>query len=1223
MDPITQKIIALTKTPDSATPSDLFDTYAWIGSSSSGSSSGIHTSTSSVDMTEGGMVMAKRGDVSSDWYVADTVTSPLDGSQGTPGQGNVEWTQYPPLTTGGSYQSGSTQSWTVPAGVTSICCLVIGGGAGTDGGGNGGGGGLTWINDVPVTPGTTLTIYHGRSGSREGSWNGQDTHGELSYILGADGLTIIEARGGHKAGYNGISGGGGGTSGYVGSAYQSLTYGGGTGGHGNGSSPNSGKGGGGGAAGYSGRGGHGGTQCNGGDNAPTGSGGGGGGGGHCSTDGGQGGGTGIYGRGADGVGGQPAAYGTPGSGGSGGGTGASSYGNWGETKGAYGGGSGAGSGGAGRGAVRILWGAGRAFPDTDVGLNPPYTHADYGSFNQDDPFHTAMTKGIREWTSKGFEWQGCDSDTRLNEGNQSDRNFAYLFKKHRKFFTIIEYTGNGSTQEIAHDLGCEPSMMWIKNKDDDMTQWQVYHDKLDATNPEAYHLRLSTPDIKTNSVEMWNNTKPTASHFSIGFSGTSGVNTSNKKYIAYLFAADQAVFGPNNNDVVAKTGTYSGTSGVQTINLGWEPQMVIIKNISDGWNWIIMDKMRLMSMTRGSSEGLDGMQYINLPGTQDLTNSFIDFTQDGFQFNNTVSGKNWNASGDEYVYYAIRNDMISEPQSGSEVYATSTGNSGYPCFTSNFPVDAAWVKQTNTNGTDWNVGFRKSGAFDMKWNSAATNEGAYSDFKWHNSIGWNWGTKDQHHQSWMFKRAKGFFDVQYWDGDSANRMIDHQLGTAPELAIVKTRNSGSDGWYVYHKDMPSQSYMRVQSNDDYGSGANCWTAQAPSDTQFPLGTDGAVNWTSRQYVGQFFGTVSGVSKVGSYEVNANGDTVTVDCGLTPRFLLIKRYEVNGSGGGSGGDWLLFDSLRGMATTNPSFGEAEWTTPGTHSWTCPAGVTSVCAVAIGAGGGERSGGGGGLGWKNNISVTPGQSYEVLVGGGSIQHGDPSHFIDATTVRGNGGTKGGNNGEGGGYVGDGGGNGGHGSNYANGDHGGGGGAGGYSGNGGNGGKSQAGGDTTGTSGTGGAGGGGGGFSNGYSQGTGGGGTGLYGTGSSGAGGTGNQGGFGGSGGGQGNAQEGWPTGRTGGNYGGGCGTYVWDSQWRDQHGAPGAVRLVWSVDGSPVAFPSTNVQQQGSGHDAVLELNKDMPTVTDTDYLNTSSSGFSVNTNTVLTTPNAKYIFLAIA
>ena len=189
MDPITQKIISLTQTPGASTVSDLFETYAWIGSSSANSSSGIHTSAGTVDMTKGGMVMGKRGDQSSDWYVADTLVSPLDGSQGTPGQGSVEWTQSPPNTTGG-LNNGTWQNWTVPAGVTSVCMLCVGGGAGADGGNNGGGGGLTWINDVPVTPGTTLQIMHGRTGGRNGSWNGQDGNGEYSAVKDANGLLL-------------------------------------------------------------------------------------------------------------------------------------------------------------------------------------------------------------------------------------------------------------------------------------------------------------------------------------------------------------------------------------------------------------------------------------------------------------------------------------------------------------------------------------------------------------------------------------------------------------------------------------------------------------------------------------------------------------------------------------------------------------------------------------------------------------------------------------------------------------------------------------------------------------------------------------------------------------------------------------------------------------------------------------------------------------------------
>ena len=156
----------------------------------------------------------------------------------------------------------------------------------------------------------------------------------------------------------------------------------------------------------------------------------------------------------------------------------------------------------------------------------------------------------------------------------------------------------------------------------------------------------------------------------------------------------------------------------------------------------------------------------------------------------------------------------------------------------------------------------------------------------------------------------------------------------------------------------------------------------------------------------------------------------------------------------------------LSALTPS--QVAYTTPGTFSWTCPNGVTSVCIVAVGGGGGggyqwsSGGGGGGGLGWKNNIAVTPGTSYTVVVGvGGSANianayqsgtEGGNSYFISLATVAGYGCGRGGTLGNttvspgyGGGYNGDGGGSGGHGaiggSWYQ-----GGAGAGGYAGNGG---------------------------------------------------------------------------------------------------------------------------------------------------------------------------------
>ncbi|NBX50879.1 hypothetical protein EBT25_13355, partial [bacterium] len=97
-------------------------------------------------------------------------------------------------------------------------------------------------------------------------------------------------------------------------------------------------------------------------------------------------------------------------------------------------------------------------------------------------------------------------------------------------------------------------------------------------------------------------------------------------------------------------------------------------------------------------------------------------------------------------------------------------------------------------------------------------------------------------------------------------------------------------------------------------------------------------------------------------------------------------------------------------------EKSFTSPGTYSWIAPSGVTSVCVVCVGAGGSGSSwyagGGGGGLGWKNNITVVPGNSYTVVVGAGGAgkvfpyegASGGDSYFINTSTCVGYGGVGG---------------------------------------------------------------------------------------------------------------------------------------------------------------------------------------------------------------------------
>ena len=264
------------------------------------------------------------------------------------------------------------------------------------------------------------------------------------------------------------------------------------------------------------------------------------------------------------------------------------------------------------------------------------------------------------------------------------------------------------------------------------------------------------------------------------------------------------------------------------------------------------------------------------------------------------------------------------------------------------------------------------------------------------------------------------------------------------------------------------------------------------------------------------------------------------------------------------------------------GQSEFTTPGSYTWTAPASVTSVCVVCIGAGGagGAYGGGGGSLAYKNNISVTPGQSYSVEVGASNTATNETGGLVNTYAglssafgtyaFGGRGGNTGGSSSQGIGGNYDGGGEGGSGSSdfYQSGPGykgGCGGGAGGYSGDGGDAGY----GISNGADGSGGGGGGGASSSN--TRSFGGGGVGIYGEGASGSGGVpvynGGTGiGGGGSGGEDSIARAGGSAVTGGGLYGGGGGGGNNSAPvTTGSNSGGGAVRIIW---GSGRSFPSTN-------------------------------------------------------
>ena len=366
------------------------------------------------------------------------------------------------------------------------------------------------------------------------------------------------------------------------------------------------------------------------------------------------------------------------------------------------------------------------------------------------------------------------------------------------------------------------------------------------------------------------------------------------------------------------------------------------------------------------------------------------------------------------------------------------------------------------------------------------------------------------------------------------------------------------------------------------------------------GNANATTWGSSRTSHLFVGVKNGNTSPVEIITSASGSPGIV---TTTTYYQTTTIAGSGGGGGRGGDaGVGYNTGGGGAAGYSGNGgngggaqgavasEAKYTTPGTFQWTCPVGVTSVSVVCVGGGGSGGAaywagggGGGGGLGYKNNIPVTPGQQYTVTVGAGGVgvsatsggqgTAGGDSWFIATNLVRGIGGQPGVGTsantntpyagGAGGGYVGDGGGNGGTGGTSQGDTAGGGGGAGGYGGNGGRGGGVVSGAFTNGTQGAA-SGGANGGNNSASGAAQSGGGTGLLGISRSGA--AAGQGGSGGTNG-SANGTAGGSAAKGGFPGGGGGGQSNDSKSTPGCNGGDGAVRIIWP--GNTRGFPNNDV------------------------------------------------------
>ena len=200
-------------------------------------------------------------------------------------------------------------------------------------------------------------------------------------------------------------------------------------------------------------------------------------------------------------------------------------------------------------------------------------------------------------------------------------------------FSIVSYTGTGSTATVGHGLNQSVELIIVKNISASAS-WAVYS----APTGINKFLELNSSGAATSYSNYWGAATPTNDVFGV-VNGNFNNNATNASLIAYCF---------HSVDGFSRIGSYKGTGAAgNTIVTGFRPAFVMTKRIDSTGNWFIVDAARnttdprtllLLADTSAAEQSISG----------------FNFTSNGFSFN----GVNNNGSGATYIFMAFAEEAL-------------------------------------------------------------------------------------------------------------------------------------------------------------------------------------------------------------------------------------------------------------------------------------------------------------------------------------------------------------------------------------------------------------------------------------------------------------------------------------------------------------------------------------------------------------------------------------
>ena len=200
-------------------------------------------------------------------------------------------------------------------------------------------------------------------------------------------------------------------------------------------------------------------------------------------------------------------------------------------------------------------------------------------------------------------------------------------------FSIVSYTGTGSTGTVAHGLGVKPSFLIYKNRAT-TDSWNVQSDGLTSYD---YYLRLNSTGSQNNNIDV-GPTAPTSTVVTVGSHAQQ--NGDGNAMILYAFAEKQGY---------SKFGNYIGTAGnngdAPFIYTGFKPAWFMVKNAGATSAWEIYDSKIL---------GYNDQNHqfrANANDALSAVSDYVDFVSNGIKIRHNSTGIN--EDGDNFIYMAF------------------------------------------------------------------------------------------------------------------------------------------------------------------------------------------------------------------------------------------------------------------------------------------------------------------------------------------------------------------------------------------------------------------------------------------------------------------------------------------------------------------------------------------------------------------------------------------